>query len=203
MISTIRYTVVTWIEKIWYKVMRLDRNNPIEMFLSSEYDLTEAYHATPKREHYFDQAIRFVFYNRLWKWLGDLKWKVNQRLTEWMLFRVKELTYESHHYVSKSGNMSIDGYLTFKWWRLNRRFTLDLLGLDEIKMDGDRMEKPLDLNHYGKYGYATLIVPKKTFSLKDIDKIIMGWYKGKVEFKYRHWTRTEGLPTIKVDLKVN
>jgi hypothetical protein len=60
----------------------------------------------------------------------------------------------------------------------------------------------LDLNKYGKHGYTILLIPKKTISVKDIDKAINVWYNNLVKWKYRHWTKSGDQPVFTVDIKI-
>ena len=221
-ISTIRYHVSCAVEKVWRKALFLDKYGwaSIEHWLEPADDTkypkghvlykcramkpSEAlkgwesgYHTQPRREYYANGIHRFIFYSKLYTMPRKISKFFDKRLTMFCFYRARKFEYKTYHYISKKGNTQMDGYLEFTWWKLTRMLSLDLVSLEGIKMD--TWDDVLDLNSYGRWGYHTLLVPKKTFNLKDIDKIVKMWYDEKTAYRYHHWTSRGDKPEFVFD----
>jgi len=166
------------------------------------------FHGKPRREHYLDQLLRFFFY----KWyqpLFDFKHWVRNKFEWYLFFKAREVTWKTHHYISKSGTDQIDGYFEYKVWGIKCGRTFDLSSLTGLKRENyqwdtkTKKEKKvlgyLDLNSYGKWGFSTLLVLKSKIMPKDIDKILNKWYDDQVSYRYRHWSHKGDRPNIIVD----
>lgn len=170
------------------------------------------YHGKPRREHYMDQTLRFVFLHWYQPLFTFKRWCRNK--LEWYLFfKAREIEWHSHHYISRKKNDHIDGYFKYKVWGIKCGRTFDLTSLSTFKHDAmewdttTKKEKKVpgayvDLNRYGKWGFPTLCVLKDKFPASDIDKVLNKWYSDQVEYKYRHWTWKGDRPKIVVtDMK--
>ena len=166
------------------------------------------YHGKPRREHYMDQTLRFIFLNWYQPIFTFKRWVRNK--FEWYLFfKAREIHYKTHHYISKTKNDHIDGYFEYKVWGFNCGRTFDLTSLSCLKYDAKEWDTKtkkhkkvlgyIDLNGYGSWGFPTLLVLKEKFHHKDIDKLIHKWYSDRVEYKYRHWTWKGERPKIIID----
>ena len=166
------------------------------------------YHGKPRREHYMDQTLRFIFL----KWYQSIftfkRWLRNK--FEWYLFfKAREIHWKTHHYIHKTKNTHIDGYFEYTVWGIKCGRTFDLCSLKCLKADSyeydikTKKEKKLlgynDLNKYGSWGFPTICITKEAFPATDIDKILNKWYSDQVEYKYRHWTWKGSRPKIIVD----
>ena len=166
------------------------------------------FHGQPRREYYLDKFIRFFFYN-WYEPLFKFKHRMRSKLEWFLFFRARELTWKTHHYITKSGTDHIDGYFEYKVWGIKCGRTFDLSSISGIQHEAwewDTKTKKnkkilnyIDMNKYGSWGFPTLVVLKKKIMPKDIDKILNKWYDDQVEYKYRHWTHKGDRPNIIVD----
>lgn len=166
----------------------------------------DRFHRQPRREYYLNQVLRFFFYKWYEPFFTFKRWCRN-KLNKFLFFRARKFEYKTHHYISKTKNTHMDGYLSYTVWGIKCSMVLDIISLDGLKSDAyeydyqNKTEIPhfLDLNKYGKWSYSTLLVPKKTFNEKDIKRVVNLFYKNAVEYKFRHWSYKEGMPTITFD----
>ena len=213
-IKTLRYHASKSTEHVWRKVLMLPRYSysSTELWMNPPDDSpyrsmdgdklkdslenwVSNFHAQPRREYYAEKVHRSIFYNKMYGWPGIIRRWFSRKITKFALYRAKEFTYNSHHYIAKKGNTQMDGYLTFNYGPFEFTYTLDICGLVDLKHTDF-----VDLSTYGKWGFSTLVIPKKTFSVKDIDKVLKLWYDHLVEYRYRHFSHKEGRPAFILEL---
>jgi len=223
-VKRVRYNTSNFVEKVLRKVLFLGRSDEwdwMEKVEGTDYyslngeKLDERlenshirFHGKPRREHYLDKALRFVFYTWYEPIFTFKRW-CRSKLDWFLFFRAREISWKTHHYIHKSGTSHIDGYFEFKVFGIRGTRTMDLCGIGGLKgdMTGYDMEKRkahnrlnyIDLNKYGSWGFPTLLVNRPKVKPGDIDKILNKWYDEQVEYKYRHWTWKGERPKITVD----
>lgn len=164
------------------------------------------YHAKPRREYYAEKVDRFIFYNPVYKWPSKIRYWVRKKIDLFILWRVKEFTYESYHYISREREEHIDGYITYKWRGLKRRLAVDITSMKAISLDASRFQEKekvwyVNLDEYGSYGYIQLLMPTTEYvDVPAIPKLLQDWYLDQTQYKYRHWTSKGACPRVFVDL---
>lgn len=168
------------------------------------------FHGTPRREHYMDKLGRFIFYNGIYSWPGNIRNWFRHKLNLFVLKRTRKLTWDTHHYVSRTKESHIDGYIEFEWGPFKRSMVLDVCSpkamyWDAVRSNGFKEDSPkvkwTNIDTYGSWGFPTLMMFNDKNEYLDLDRIeemIVDWYMKRYEYCYRHWTSKE---VIEVEIK--
>ena len=167
----------------------------------------ERFHGTPRREHYMDNVLRFIFL-KWYKPLGTFKRWLRSKWDWFLFFRAREIEWTPWHYIDRTDNDHIDGYVSGKVGPFKFHRTVDVSSLTFLKhvfpVESKKDIHYYDLNRYGSWGFPTLMVTKEGIDAADIDKLLNQWYSDLVRYKYRHWTSKGARPNIVVaDLRFN
>jgi hypothetical protein len=161
------------------------------------------FHSKPRREHYMDKTLRFMFY----EWYQPIVLARREAARRWnwfLFFRARRINWSSHHYINRQGNDQIDGYVHGAYKGFRFRLTVDICAASCLSHDFWGEEEPhyRDLNKYGSWGFPTLMLAKQTVDYEDLGTLLNKWYGDLVRYKYRHWTWEGDSPKIVLyDLK--